>query len=130
MKTNDITTIEDLRDYLTEYCAQNPEDDCIDLIQEICEANGWKWCDDLEGYDDMDYATDGDKLLSATPEGWHVFDDENLVGYNGYKVEQSISGYWRLMKDGEVIYDDPACEDLNEDEETARAFFNEYLKNN
>ena len=32
------------------------------------------------------------------------------------------------MKDGEVIYDDSACEELNEDKETAEAFFAEYLK--
>lgn len=45
-------------------------------------------------------------------------------------MEQSISGYWRLMKDGEVIYDDSACEELNEDKETAEDFFEEYLKEN
>ena len=54
--------------------------------------------------------------------------DKNSITENGYSVEQSISGYWRLMKDGEVIYDDSACEDLNEDKETAEAFFIEYLK--
>ena len=32
------------------------------------------------------------------------------------------------MKDGELVYDDSACEDLNEDKETAEAFFAEYLK--
>ena len=51
----------------------------------------------------------------------------DIITENGYTVEQSISGYWRLMKDGEVIYDDSAYEDLNEDEETARAFFIEYI---
>ena len=34
---------------------------------------------------------------------------KNIITENGYSVEQSISGYWRLMKDGEVIYDDTAC---------------------
>ena len=52
----------------------------------------------------------------------------NIITDNGYSVEQSISGYWRLMKDGEVIIDDSACEDVNEDKETAVAFFVEYLK--
>lgn len=55
---------------------------------------------------------------------------KNIIEENGYSVEQSISGYWRLMKDGEVVYDDSACEDLNEDKETAEAFFTEYLNNN
>ena len=54
---------------------------------------------------------------------------KNIIKENGYTVEQSISGYWRLIKNGEVIYDDSACEDLNEDRETAEAFFTEFLKN-
>lgn len=54
---------------------------------------------------------------------------KNIITKNGYKVEQSISGYWRLTKGGEVIYDDSACEDLNGDKETAEAFFTEFLKN-
>ena len=54
--------------------------------------------------------------------------NKNIITENGYSVEQSISGYWRLMKDGEVIYDDSACEELNEDKETAEALFAEYLK--
>lgn len=54
--------------------------------------------------------------------------NKNIITENGYSVEQSISGYWRLMKDGEVIYDDSACNELNEDKETAEAFFVEYLK--
>lgn len=61
---------------------------------------------------------------------FRIMKTNDIITENGYTVEQSISGYWRLMKDGEVIYDDSACEDLNEDKETARAFFNEYLKNN
>ena len=53
--------------------------------------------------------------------------NKNIITENRYSVEQSISGYWRLMKDGEVIYDDSACNELNEDKETAEAFFVEYL---
>lgn len=77
MKKENIETIEDLRDYLTEYCKENMEDDCIELIQEICRDNKWTWCDDVKGYDDLDYATDGEKLLSLTSEGWTVFDDNH-----------------------------------------------------
>lgn len=54
--------------------------------------------------------------------------NKNIITENGYSVEQSISGYWRLMKDGEVIYDDSDCKELNEDKETAEAFFVDYLK--
>ena len=35
--------------------------------------------------------------------------NKNIITENRYSVEQSISGYWRLMKDGEVIYYDSAC---------------------
>ena len=44
-----------------------------------------------------------------------------------YRINYSISGYYRLMLDGEPIIDDSACEDLNEDYETAEAFFTRYL---
>lgn len=54
--------------------------------------------------------------------------NKNIITENRYSVEQSISGYWRLMKDGEVIYDNSSCKELNEDKETAEAFFVEYLK--
>ena len=44
-----------------------------------------------------------------------------------FRINYSISGYYRLMLDGEPIIDDSACEDLNEDYETAEAFFMRYL---
>lgn len=53
---------------------------------------------------------------------------QNIITENGFTVEQAIEGHWRLMKNGEVIYYDSACEDLNEDKETAEAFFEDYLK--
>ena len=43
-----------------------------------------------------------------------------------FRINQSISGYYRLMLDGEPIIDDSACEEL-EDYETAEAFFMRYL---
>lgn len=52
---------------------------------------------------------------------YHIMRNK-IITDNGYSVEQSISGYWRLMKDGEIIYDDSACEDVNGDKETAVAF--------
>lgn len=45
----------------------------------------------------------------------------------GYYIERSISGYYRLMLDGEPVFDDSAAEELNEDRETAEAFFASYL---
>ena len=44
-----------------------------------------------------------------------------------FRINRSISGYFRLMLDGEPIIDDSACEDVNEDYETAEAFFMRYL---
>ena len=52
----------------------------------------------------------------------------SILEENGYSIEQSVGGSWRLMRDDVLIYDDPACEDLNEDEATAVAFFTEYFK--
>ena len=43
------------------------------------------------------------------------------------RINYSISGYYRLMLDGELIIDDSACDDLNKDYATAEAFFMRYL---
>lgn len=48
---------------------------------------------------------------------------------HSYEVEQSISGYYRLLCDGELIHDDSACEDVNE-EDLAYYFFAELVKEN
>lgn len=44
-----------------------------------------------------------------------------------FTIEQSISGYYRLMLGEEPVIDDSACGDLNEDYETAEAYFKNYL---
>ena len=44
-----------------------------------------------------------------------------------YRINYSMSGYYRLMLDGKPIIDDSACDDVNEDYETAEAFFTNYL---
>lgn len=46
-----------------------------------------------------------------------------------YTVERSISGYYRLLQDGNLIIDNPACEDTNE-EDAAYYFFYEWIKEN
>lgn len=45
----------------------------------------------------------------------------------GYYIERSISGFYRLMLDGEPVFDDSTAEELNKDRETAEAFFANYL---
>ena len=54
--------------------------------------------------------------------------ESSILEDNGYSLEQSVGGSWRLMRDDVLIYDDPACEGLNEDESTAVAFFTGYFK--
>ena len=44
-----------------------------------------------------------------------------------FRINYSISGYYRLMLDGEPIIDDSALDEVNEDYETAEAFFIQYL---
>ena len=50
---------------------------------------------------------------------------EEVVEATGrnFSIEQSISGYYRLMLDDEPYFDDSAADDVNEDYETAEAFF-------
>lgn len=66
MKKSDIKTLEDLKEFLTEYSKEKPEDDCGDLVCSICEEHGWIYTDnsDLE-YDGDDYACDGKNLLAC-----------------------------------------------------------------
>lgn len=54
---------------------------------------------------------------------------DRIVSATGkkYYIERSISGYYRLMLDGEPVFDDSAAEEVNEDRETAEAFFANYL---
>lgn len=69
---------------------------------------------------------------------YYIYNEENeeilAVAYwqdnplpAGYTMAQSISGYWRLLNsDGDLVLDDPACEDVY-DEESARALFLSYI---
>ena len=54
---------------------------------------------------------------------------DRIVSATGkkYYIERSISGYYRLMLDGEPVFDDSAAEEVNEDREVAEAFFANYL---
>lgn len=45
----------------------------------------------------------------------------------GYRMEQSITGYWRLFKGEELVHDDSACEDVY-DMETAEYLFKELIE--
>lgn len=47
-----------------------------------------------------------------------------------FTIEKSISGYYRLMLDGDTYHDDSDCEDVNEDYDTAEAFFGNLLMEN
>ena len=50
----------------------------------------------------------------------------NATGKN-FEIEKTISGYYRLLLDGEPIIDDSACEDVNGDYDTAVNFYSNYL---
>lgn len=40
-----------------------------------------------------------------------------------FTIEKTISGYYRLMENGEVYFDDSACDEVNGSLENAEAFF-------
>jgi hypothetical protein len=54
--------------------------------------------------------------------------EESLITKLGYEVEESISGYYRLVRDEEIIIDDSACDDVNSDRVTAEGYFEAYLQ--
>ncbi len=55
------------------------------------------------------------------------FDEIVAATGKNFECEQTISGYYRLLCDGEVINDDSACEDVNGDKDTALDFYCSYL---
>jgi hypothetical protein len=57
-----------------------------------------------------------------------IMTNESIITKLGYEVEKTISGYYRLVRDEEIIFNNSACEELNEDEDTAEAFFEAYLQ--
>lgn len=61
--------------------------------------------------------------------GKEAFELATVNAKHSYEVEQSISGYYRLLCDGELMHDDSACEDVNE-EDSAYYFFAELVKEN
>lgn len=66
-------------------------------------------------------------VLNKIKFGKPLFEEVCSKAKNEYSVEQSISGYYRLYKNGELIHDDSACEDV-QDEESAYSFFAELIK--
>lgn len=88
MKKSDIKTLDDLKEFLTEYCKENPEDDCCELVRGICEANGWIYtADSVLNYEDEDFATDGENLLSLMSDGWHIFQGNGVdMEYQGRDI--------------------------------------------
>ena len=100
MKKEDINTLDDLKVFLTDYQEENPEDDCCELVRCICKENGWVYTDDSSlSYDDEDFATDGDHILSFTSNGFEVFPNEGQdINYN--------DTYITVREDGENFYVD------------------------
>ena len=59
--------------------------------------------------------------------GAEAFDLACEKAKRSYSVERAITGYLRLLCDGQTIHDDPACEDVQE-EDNALYFFAELIK--
>ena len=56
-----------------------------------------------------------------------TFEEVVAVTGKNFEIEQSMSGYFRLMLDGEPVVDDSACEDLNGTYKDAENYFIDYL---
>lgn len=89
MKKKDIKSLEDLKVFLTAYEMENPEDDCCEVIRGICKNNGWIYTADSDAidYDDEDFVTDGEKILSLVSIGWQIFENNGQdISYNGIDI--------------------------------------------
>ena len=100
MKKEDIKTLDDLRIFLVAYQEENPEDDCCELIRDICKENGWIYTDDSPiSYDEEDFATDGALILSLTSNGFQILTNEGQdISHNGTDIT--------VREDGENFYID------------------------
>ena len=100
MKKEDIKTLDDLRIFLIAYQEENPEDDCCELIRDICKENGWIYTDDSPiSYDEEDFATDGALILSLTSNGFQILTNEGQdIRHNGTDIT--------VREDGENFYID------------------------
>lgn len=99
MKKEDIITLDDLKVFLTAYQEENPEDDCCELVRGICKENGWIYTADSESisYDDEDYVTDGEHILSFVSTGWQIFENNGQgINQNGINIT--------VREDGENFY--------------------------
>lgn len=88
MKKEDIITLDDFKEFLTAY-QENTEGDCCEVVRDICKENGWIYTADSEGirYDDEDYVTDGELILSFTSAGWQVFENNGQdINHNGIDI--------------------------------------------
>ena len=89
MKKEDIKSLDDLKVFLTSYEKENPEDDCCELIRGICKDKGWIYTADSDviDYDDEDFVTDGEKILSLVSIGWQIFENNGQdISYNGIDI--------------------------------------------
>lgn len=88
MKKNDITTLYELKEFLAAYQEENPEDDCCELVRNICKENGWIYTADSSiGYNDEDFATDGEHILSFVSTGWQIFENNGQdINHNGTDI--------------------------------------------
>ena len=99
MESENIITLDDLREFLTSYCEEYPDDDCCELIRDICDKTGWIYTADSEdiSYDYEDYATDGEHILSYTSVGWELFENDGQdIEHNGREIT--------VREDGENWY--------------------------
>lgn len=100
MKKEDINTLDDLKVFLEDWYKENTEDDCCELIRIICKKNGWVYTMDSDiSYDDaLDWATDGDYILSFT-DRWQLFkNDGQDIDYKGHNIT--------IREDGNYYYVD------------------------
>ena len=101
MKKEDIKSLDDLKVFLTSYEKENPEDDCCELIRGICKDKGWIYTADSDviDYDDEDFVTDGEKILSLVSIGWQIFENNGQsIEHNGVDIT--------VREDSENIYVD------------------------
>ena len=99
MKKKDIKSLDDLKVFLTDFQKKNPENDCCELVRNICKVNGWVYTADSDAisYDDEDFATDGEKILSLVSTGWEIFENG---GQDIYHNGKSIT----VREDGDNYY--------------------------
>lgn len=107
MKNREYRDLEEFAQDLNESRKNNPEDDCLDIIQTACqEYDAWTYTDDCDGdgYYEDDYVTDGLYILYLADDGqFKTRTDERFHVYYRNHTESFLIAAFQTIEDAKTF---------------------------